>query len=76
MKLSERQLLALLKSIQPQKWAEHGMMVGFADIMDACKLQGMDNHEIVKALIRRLHDEGHLEAISDDYGMHGVKFSD
>ena len=52
-----------IMSVPPLPFAEHGLIVTFADIFEYCRDRGNDNHEIIKSVLQKMHENGEIEAV-------------
>lgn len=69
-------LIDVLKGLNPKPVLEYRTVILFSDILDACKLYGQDNPDIVKAKLIELEKQGLITLVYDKLGYElliGVK---
>ena len=70
----EKLVATAVESVPPLPFAEHGWIVTFADIFEYCRNRGYDNHEIIRDVLKKMHENGDVEAVySSQELMVGVR---
>ncbi|AVK86022.1 hypothetical protein C3943_22250 [Lysinibacillus sp. B2A1] len=56
-------LIDVLRSLAPKPTVEYGFVILFSDIINACKVLGQDNHNIVEAQLKNLENQNLLTIV-------------
>lgn len=53
----------ILKSLTPKHFVDYGAVIANADIVNACKLYGQDNTEMIRFLLLNLEKQNKLSIV-------------